>query len=186
MKMMVTEKEQNDSINKLTYACLLYLYQAEIDAFEFKREGLSVYEKRKFEFAIDDARKAVSDELEAIFGAYGGICNEGSNQYTEFTNKIHASMPDFVNHETMISVLSYQMHTYAASVGKKKISKRTENLSKMLLKYIDKQEVIDSLKAVSIKTREAMDYFFGTYSEQVKAIKEYNDQIKEHDPARIL
>lgn len=178
---MLTEKEHNSNVNRITYACLLYLYQAEIDAFSFTKEGISTYEQCKIDFAIDDVKRSVSEELRFIFTAGEGLCNDGSDQYTEFTNAIHKNMPDFVNLETAMAVLSYQLHIYCNEVGKTKIAKRAAKLYSVLTKYIELKEFNRSLQDVCLSTKETMEFFLGTYSEQLEAIKEFKD-----DTTRVL
>lgn len=178
---MLTEIEHNKNLNRITYACLLYLYQAEIDAFSFTKDGISVYEQCKINFAIDDVKRSVSEELGIIFSAGEGLCRDGANQYTEFTNAIYASMPDFVNLETAMAVLSYQLHIYCNEVGKTKIAKRAAKLYSVLTKYIELNEFNRSLKEVCQSTKETMIEYLGTYQEQLEALKEY-----QYDTARIL
>lgn len=158
------EEIHQDSINKIAYACLVYLFQAELDAFSFT--GNSPYEQFKANGAIDDLKKSINKAIESIFSANGGICDEGAKQYTEFTNALSESMPDFADYNTLIATFSYQLHVYALRVGNEKMSKRAANLYTILSKHIDIKEFMVSIKQVIERTNEVVSNIVGEPQEQ--------------------
>lgn len=152
-----------DSVNKIAYACLIYMFQAELDVFAFKAK--TPYEQFKINGEVDDLRKSISQAIDSIFMANGGICDEGAKQYTEFTNALSESMPDFADYNTLIATLSYQLHIYALRVGNVKMSKRAENLFKSLSKHIDMKELLFSAKQVIERSNKVITDIVGVYEE---------------------
>jgi len=158
-----TKEQYLDSVNKIAYACLCYMFQAELDAFTFN--GKTAYEQFKANGAIDDLKLTINKAIESIFNANGGICDEGAKQYTDFTNALQESMPDFADYNTLIATFSYQLHVYALRVGNEKMSKRAANLYTILSKHIDLEEFKISIKQVIERTNEVIISIVGEYEE---------------------
>lgn len=158
-----SKEEYLDSVNKIAYACLCYMFQAELDVFEFKAK--KPYEQFKANGAIDDLKTCINKAIESIFTANGGICDEGAEQYTDFTNALSESMPDFADYNTLIATFSYQLHVYASRVGNVKMSKRAANLYSILSNHIDLEEFKISIKQVIETTNKVITDIIGVYEE---------------------
>jgi len=161
-----TKEQYLDSINRIAYACLCYMFQAELDAFTFI--GKTPYEQFKANGAIDDLKLCINKAIESIFNANGGICDEGAKQYTDFTNALSESMPDFADYNTLVATFSNQLHVYALRVGNKKMSKRAANLYTILSKHIDIKEFTVSIKQVIESTNNVIIGIVGEYEENLK------------------
>lgn len=160
---MINNEKYLDSVNKIAYACLCYMFQAELDAFVFVAK--TPYEQFKANGAIDDLKLTINKAIESIFSANGGICDEGAKQYTDFTNALEESMPDFADYNTLIATFSYQLHVYALRVGNEKMSKRAANLYTILSKHIDLKEFMVSIKQVIERTNEVITNIVGVPNE---------------------
>lgn len=195
---MLTERDHERSKQAIKCACLVFNLQNEIDGFEDRKEC-----KHKLRKWVSELLNEVATEIDHIVNAGSGLCTDGQFQYIEITNKIWHDMP--TNNMLNTGCISYSTRLLIVCKQLEIESDRLNNLSdgkcyrlhpkliRLIRKVIESIEInissrrISDLVTMHLRSADAtMIHFFGTYNEQVKAIKEYNEQIKEHDTAIIL
>lgn len=158
----------------------MYALQDELDAFKEEKEC-----RHKLKKWVNDLLYEVSTEIEHIFTAGSGLCNEGQFQYTEITNKILEDLPKYESSKSdrlvifckqleieserlknLSDHICYQVHPKIIALLKKVIEAVEINIS---------NRRIAELITLHLKSCDAtLTFFLGSYSEQVNAIQEYH------------
>lgn len=178
---MLTEQAHEMSKQAIKCACLMYALQDELDAFKEEKEC-----KHKLKKWVNELLFEVSTEIEHIFSAGSGLCNEGQFQYTEITNKILEDLPKYEALKSdRLVILCKQIEIEAErlkNLSDKLCYQVHPKIVSLLKKVIESVEITISSKRIAeyvtmhLKSADAtLTFFLGIYSEQIKAIQEYQE-----------
>jgi hypothetical protein len=181
---MLTERDHERSKQAIKCACLLYILQDELDSFHCQH---------RLKMWKNELLKEVDTEIEHIYGAKDGLCTDGQIQYTEITNKINEMLILPKNSKEKMAVLVRLISLEAVrldGLANSECYRVHPKIKNLLIKLYIELPFTDNVKEHVTKgiysSNSALNFFLGTYSEQVQAIKEYKEQIKEHDTTSIL
>ncbi len=182
--MMLTEKAHEMSKQAIKCACLLYILQEELDNFKCS------YRLKKWK---NELSKEVDTEIEHIYSAKNGLCNDGQHQYTEITNKLQEDLPRFKDEKERMAIL-----TRLISIEADRLESLSDNIcyrvhpkiKALLVKVYSElpftEQIKKSVTSCIYCANRTMEFFLGTYKEQLDAIKEHLEENKEYDTTRIL
>ena len=181
---MLTERDHERSKQAIKCACLLYILQDELDNIQLSHRA---------KMWKNELSKEVDTEIEHIYGAKEGLCTDGQFQYTEITNKINQMLILPKNGKEKMAVLvrlisleAERLEGLANDICYRVHPKIKLLLTKLAIELPLTNNIKEHVTKGIYSCNSALIFFLGTYSEQVKAINEYNEQIKEHDTAIIL
>ena len=181
---MLTERDHERSKQAIKCACLLYILQDELDNIQLSHRA---------KMWKNELLKEVDTEIEHIYSAKDGLCTDGQFQYTEITNKISEMLVLPENGKEKVAVLVRLISLEAERLDflANAICYRVHPKIKLLLTKLASElpfteKVKEHITKGIYSCNNALNYFLGTYNEQIQAINEYKEQIKEHDTANIL
>lgn len=170
---MLTEQQHLENIQVIKCACLVYVMQDVLDAFD----GELKFSSRKF---YNILQEAVAKEVSHIYLAGEGLCAEGQSQYVEISNIIMAKLHEnkFETSEEMLLVMCAVMHLESKKLDlsgryhlRKSVGFAANNLVECMKKNLT-VEFFNKVQKSRILIQSAMYEVLGTYKEQLAAVQE--------------
>lgn len=185
---MLTERAHEMNKQAIKCACLIVNLQNEIDGFEDRKEC-----KHKLKKWVMALLHEVTTEIDHIYSTGLGLDTDGQAQCVEITNKLWHQMP--TNHMLNTGAISYATRLIVVCKQMEIEAERLDNLSDkkcyrvhpkikaLLKKVIESVEINISSRRIAeyvtmhLKSADdTLTFFLGSYSEQIKAIQEYQTQ----------
>lgn len=173
---MLTEEQHLENMQVIKCACLVYVMQDVLDAYESFGSELKFASRRFYNILQEEVAK----EIQHIYMAGDGLCSEGQSQYVEIANIIMDKLHDnkFESSEEMLLVMSSVMFLESQKLDKteryklkKGIGFAANNLVNCFKAKLN-SDFFSKVTKSRLLIHSAMIIVLGTYEEQLQAMEE--------------